>query len=63
MFGGTAGAPYDSCYHKACDTIDNLNMDVFILYAKGVAEAVATFAILWDGIPRELLVASSCSAM
>jgi aminopeptidase Y len=25
MFGGTAGAPYDSCYHKACDTITNLS--------------------------------------
>ena len=25
LYGGTAGKPYDPCYHKACDTIDNLN--------------------------------------
>ncbi len=23
MYGGTAGAPYDPCYHLACDTFDN----------------------------------------
>ena len=25
IYGGTAGAPYDSCYHQACDTINNLS--------------------------------------
>ena len=25
IFGGTAGAPYDSCYHQACDTTNNLS--------------------------------------
>ncbi len=25
IFGGTAGAPLDPCYHAACDTIDNVN--------------------------------------
>ena len=25
IYGGTAGAPYDPCYHQACDTIANLS--------------------------------------
>ena len=25
IYGGTAGAQYDHCYHLACDTIDNVN--------------------------------------
>jgi aminopeptidase Y len=24
-FGGRAGAPYDACYHRACDTVANVN--------------------------------------
>nr|WP_246205639.1 M20/M25/M40 family metallo-hydrolase [Microvirga arsenatis] len=27
-FGGQAGQPYDPCYHKACDTAENINRDV-----------------------------------
>jgi Zn-dependent M28 family amino/carboxypeptidase len=25
VYGGTAGAPYDPCYHQACDTTNNLS--------------------------------------
>jgi Zn-dependent M28 family amino/carboxypeptidase len=25
LFGGSAGQPFDPCYHKACDTIDNID--------------------------------------
>ncbi|MFI0355416.1 M28 family metallopeptidase [Actinomadura sp. 9N407] len=25
LFGGTAGAPYDPCYHQACDDLSNIN--------------------------------------
>jgi Zn-dependent M28 family amino/carboxypeptidase len=25
LFGGSAGRPFDPCYHKACDTIDNID--------------------------------------
>jgi Zn-dependent M28 family amino/carboxypeptidase len=28
VFGGAAGRPYDACYHRACDTIDNINREV-----------------------------------
>ena len=24
-YGGTAGQPYDACYHQACDTVNNLS--------------------------------------
>ncbi|QRM33497.1 M20/M25/M40 family metallo-hydrolase [Microvirga sp. VF16] len=27
-FGGTAGKPFDPCYHKACDTAENVNREV-----------------------------------
>jgi Zn-dependent M28 family amino/carboxypeptidase len=29
LFGGVAGEQLDQCYHQACDTIDNLNLEVF----------------------------------
>jgi Zn-dependent M28 family amino/carboxypeptidase len=28
VFGGAAGRPYDPCYHRACDTIENINPEV-----------------------------------
>jgi hypothetical protein len=40
-FGGTAGKPYDSCYHQACDTVANVNMRVF----GQMADAVAVVAL------------------
>ena len=27
VFGGTAGKPYDACYHKACDTTANIDRE------------------------------------
>jgi Zn-dependent M28 family amino/carboxypeptidase len=27
-FGGVAGQPFDACYHRACDTVDNIDRDV-----------------------------------
>jgi Zn-dependent M28 family amino/carboxypeptidase len=29
LFGGIAGEQLDQCYHQACDTLDNLNLEVF----------------------------------
>jgi len=28
LFGGAAGRPYDPCYHRACDTIENIDREV-----------------------------------
>jgi Zn-dependent M28 family amino/carboxypeptidase len=43
-YGGTAGVPYDSCYHKACDTINNLNQTSIEQLADGAAHATLTLA-------------------
>lgn len=51
MFGGQAGLPYDAHYHKAGDTIDNLNHEAFLLNSQATAFAVATYANSLDSIP------------
>ena len=43
-FGGTAGAPYDPCYHQACDTTDNVDPVVFEQMADAAAHATLAFA-------------------
>jgi Zn-dependent M28 family amino/carboxypeptidase len=43
-FGGTAGEPYDPCYHQACDTRDNLDEEVL----DQMADAVAHATWLWS---------------
>ena len=44
IYGGTAGEPYDACYHQACDDIDNLSKKALDQLGDGVAHAVLTFA-------------------
>ncbi|CAI3796414.1 M20/M25/M40 family metallo-hydrolase [Pseudarthrobacter sp. MM222] len=44
VFGGTAGAPHDPCYHAACDTIANVNTTVLDQMADAIAHATLTFA-------------------
>jgi Zn-dependent M28 family amino/carboxypeptidase len=44
-YGGTAGAPYDSCYHQACDTLLNVDRTVLDQNADAVAWATGIFAI------------------
>ena len=44
IFGGTAGAAYDPCYHQACDTIDNVDLAGFEQMADAAAHATLTFA-------------------
>lgn len=43
-FGGQAGAPYDPCYHQACDTIKNVNFPVLEENAHAYAHVLLTFA-------------------
>ncbi|MFD4658185.1 M28 family metallopeptidase [Kitasatospora sp. NPDC058444] len=45
-YGGTAGAPYDACYHKACDNLGNIDMGVLDVNIDVIANAVGTYA--WD---------------
>ncbi|WP_262387058.1 M28 family metallopeptidase [Streptomyces sp. TRM49041] len=43
-FGGTAGQAYDSCYHAACDDINNIDMTAFDVNIDVIANAVGTYA-------------------
>ncbi|WP_214405118.1 M28 family peptidase [Pseudonocardia lacus] len=44
LYGGTAGQPYDPCYHQACDTTGNINDEALDLHADAVAAATFTLA-------------------
>ena len=44
VFGGTAGTPYDPCYHQACDTADNVNEVALDQLSDGAADAVLRLA-------------------
>jgi Zn-dependent M28 family amino/carboxypeptidase len=56
VYGGTAGEAYDKCYHQACDTLANLNLQSFDELSDGAAHAVATLvqrpADLTDNEPQ-----------
>ena len=44
IWGGTAGAQYDPCYHAACDTFANVNLHALAINSDAVAFAVLTYA-------------------
>ncbi|GAA4231568.1 aminopeptidase Y [Streptosporangium album] len=50
-FGGTADAPYDACYHAACDTIANVNDAALDRNSRAIGYATAFYAYDLSGIP------------
>jgi Zn-dependent M28 family amino/carboxypeptidase len=42
-YGGEAGVAYDPCYHQACDTVDNVNLEVL----DQNSDLVAFAALFW----------------
>jgi aminopeptidase Y len=44
LWGGTAGIAYDPCFHQACDTYDNVNLDTLDVNSDAVAAATLHFA-------------------
>jgi Zn-dependent M28 family amino/carboxypeptidase len=52
LFGGTAGAPYDPCYHQACDTIANVNTVVLEEMADAIAHSTLVFGEFKHAITR-----------
>jgi Zn-dependent M28 family amino/carboxypeptidase len=44
IWGGTAGAQFDPCYHLACDTFDNVNLHALDVNSDLIAFAQLTFA-------------------
>ncbi len=45
LWGGTAGQPYDPCYHLACDNYDNINLSALDVNADAVAYSILQFAM------------------
>ncbi|MDX2382296.1 MAG: M28 family metallopeptidase [Acidimicrobiia bacterium] len=45
LYGGTAGDPYDPCYHLACDTFDNISLHALDVNSDAVAHATLSYAM------------------
>jgi len=43
-FGGVLGEPLDACYHQACDTIDNVDVELLEHSGKAAAHALDVLA-------------------
>lgn len=52
IYGGTAGQPYDPCYHLACDNLTNISNLVLDQMSDAVAHAVIKFAMSRDLVRR-----------
>jgi Zn-dependent M28 family amino/carboxypeptidase len=50
IYGGTAGAAYDPCYHQACDTFDNNSNEVLDQFADATAHSVLQFAMTTSAV-------------
>ncbi len=50
VYGGTAGEPYDPCYHQACDRITNLNTRALAELGDAAAHAVLTLTRSKSGL-------------
>ena len=44
VYGGEPGEPYDACYHRACDDLDNLSRKALNDLSDAAAHATAAFA-------------------
>ena len=45
IWGGTAGQQYDPCYHLACDTFANVNLDALDVNSDAIAYSVLQYAM------------------
>jgi hypothetical protein len=50
IWGGTAGAQFDPCYHLACDTFDNVNLHALDVNSDLIAFAQLTFAYSTESV-------------
>ncbi|GAA4922826.1 aminopeptidase S [Actinomycetospora succinea] len=51
LWGGRAGAPFDPCYHRACDDIGNIDRPLFDRMVDTVAYGIGAFAVDLNGVP------------
>ena len=49
-YGGTAGDQYDPCYHLACDTFDNISLEVLDVNADAVAASTLQYAMNTEAV-------------
>jgi Zn-dependent M28 family amino/carboxypeptidase len=65
-WGGTVGAPFDTCYHESCDTLGNIDRAVFDVNADALAWVTATYAMSTEDVngvaPRAQRAASRTAA-
>lgn len=53
IYGGTAGDQYDPCYHLACDTFNNVSLEVLDLNADAIAAATLQYAMNTEAVDGE----------
>jgi Zn-dependent M28 family amino/carboxypeptidase len=50
IWGGTAGESFDPCYHAACDTYDNVDLDFLDVNSDLIAYAALTYAYSTESV-------------
>jgi len=50
IWGGTAGESFDPCYHAACDTYDNVDLDYLDVNSDLIAYAALTYAYSTESV-------------
>ncbi|HEU4347977.1 MAG TPA: M28 family metallopeptidase [Actinoplanes sp.] len=50
IWGGTAGLPFDPCYHQACDTVNNVALHALEVNSDLVAFAMLTYAYSTESV-------------
>jgi Zn-dependent M28 family amino/carboxypeptidase len=53
LWGGTAGEQYDPCYHLACDTFDNVNLQALEINSDAVAYSVLQYGMNTEAVNAE----------
>ncbi|KAI6093355.1 peptidase family M28 [Hypoxylon rubiginosum] len=57
-----AGAPEDPCYHLACDTISNVDLEALTTNTKAAAVVAANMALSLEGVPpRNKMTLNTCN--
>ncbi len=50
IWGGTAGAQFDPCYHSACDTLGNVDLHALDVNSDAIAYAALTYAYSTESV-------------
>lgn len=63
LYGGTAGEPYDPCYHEACDTTQNIDNEALEQNADAIAFVVGYFSFNTKDINDRARVAAKIATL